>query len=395
MATYIGIGFSQNANPSDAALEAINQAKTQANQLNIHMAIVFSTIHYSRLETSALLRQYLPNTKIIGASTAGIILPDFIANRGIAVVVINSDQLKFGLGAARDLDSSDPRQAGAAIGRDAIADFGHHRRQVFVLFSDGLLKNSSALLSGLQQTLGTAFPVIGAGSSDSFHYKKNYQYFQDKFMSSSACGFLIGGQVNIGFGSSHGWKPLGKPRHITKTEGTAIRAIDGQKASHIYEDFFGKDFKTWPAARRRDIATVYPLGIYLAQERQYLLRNAVDIESDGSIICQGDVPEGSEVHLMIGNKDYCREAAIEAAHKASEGLYGKQPKLVLIFESLARQKLLGRHAIHEIQAIREVFGNTAPTVGMYCHGEMTPHLSPDGTVRTHLQNGSIVVLAID
>ena len=53
---------------------------------------------------------------------------------------------------------------------------------------------------------------------------------------------------------------------------------------------------------------------------------------------------------MIGNKDFCKHAAIKAAEEAKKNLLGKKPILAVIFESMARLKLLGRAAGDEIRA---------------------------------------------
>ena len=142
------------------------------------------------------------------------------------------------------------------------------------------------------------------------------------------------------------------------------------------------------------MAILYPLGIYLPEDNEYLLRNAIDILDDGSIVCQGEVPEGSEVHIMLGNKESCKQAARKAALEARESLKGRDPQFVLIFESLARNKLLGRGAFQEIQLIKEILGNKTPLLGMYSYGEIAPFNSLQHIKKTHLQNASIVILAI-
>ena len=127
---------------------------------------------------------------------------------------------------------------------------------------------------------------------------------------------------------------------------------------------------------------------------EYLLRNAVDILPDGGIVCQGDVPEESEVHIMIGGKDACKQAAYEAAQEAYESLLGKEAQLVIVIESMSRLKLLGRMAIDEIYRIKEIFGGNVPIIGMYANGEISPFQTLEKVKKPHLQNESIVVLAI-
>ena len=139
---------------------------------------------------------------------------------------------------------------------------------------------------------------------------------------------------------------------------------------------------------------LYPLGIYFPEERQYLLKNAVDILDDGSIVCQGDVPEGAEVHLMIGNRDSCVQSALSATQEIKEELGNKEPKFIFVIESLARHKILGRRAWLEIQAIKDVLGYATPLIGMYAFGEISPFGSLDNVRNTHMHNETILILAI-
>lgn len=394
MATHIGIGFSQETNISEAAFRAATQAKELNKQPLVDLVIVFNTIHYNPLETILSIRKVLPQAKVIGCSTAGIILSELIAMRGVGVLAITSDEMKFGISFMSDIETLDLRQAGAIIAKNAINDLGLQRRASFILFFDGLIKNNSPLIKGLHEILGNVFPVFGAGSSDDFHFKKSYQYFQDKTMEGSVVGLLLGGQAKVGYSCKHGWKPLGKPRTVSRVDGHIIKSIDNKKAIGLYEEYFLDEVKNIKLARLEQLAIRYPLGIYIEDENEYVLRNAVDILSDGSIVCQGEIPEGAEAHIMIGNKESCRQAAVDAATEARAGLQGKQPKLVLIFESLGRHKLQGRSTFKEIQSVKGILGHNTPIFGMYSHGEIAPLKSEDKIRKTYLQNESIIILAI-
>ena len=394
MATFIGIGFSQNPNTFLALREASAQAKRQINQSSSDLVFVFNTIHYNSSEILSSLKEIWEETPVIGCSTAGIILSESITSRGVAILAIRSEEIKFGVGSGSDVTAPETRQAGSLLARSTIANLGGHPRKAFLFFTDGLLKNSAPIIKGMQDVLGTFFPMVGAGSSDDFHFKKTFQYGPTEVMTSGAAGLLIGGQINLSIGSQHGWKPLGRPRIINQTDGHIIKTIDGKKASSLYEEYFGKEMEGLRAQQLGQMAILYPLGIYLPEDNEYLLRNAIDILNDGSIVCQGEVPEGSEVHIMLGNKESCKQAARKAALEVRKSLKGKNPQLVLIFESLARNKLLGRGAFQEIQLIKEILGPKTPLLGMYSYGEIAPFHSLQHIKKIHLQNASIVILAI-
>ncbi len=395
MATYIGTGFSNKNNASEAAQEAAFQARVQTKQHFINLAFVFTTIHYSPLETLNAVRQTLNHPDLIGCSTAGIILAESTELRGIGVIAIASDEITFTLSSVNDIAPEHMRLAGEHLARSAANDFGAHQRATMFLFSDGLQKNNSDLISGAQSVMGNAFPIVGAGSIDDFRFRQTFQYYQDQPLTRSAVALLMGGKMHVSIGSYHGWKPLGKPRIIDEAEGSVIKKIDGKAAALIYREYFGDDARLLQAKKLARMTILYPLGIYIEQDKDYLIRNIVEIRDDGCIVCQGDVPRGGEVHLMIGNEDFCKEAAAEAAKAVFETLNKKQPKLVIIFESLARQKLLGRGAIQEVHEIRKILGSGVPLLGIYTYGQIAPFHSLKHIGKSFWQNEAITIVAIE
>jgi len=394
LSTHFGIGFSRDIDEEKAAEQAAFQAKGRLGSNPAELIIVLSTIHYAPEKTVPIINKIFDKVRMIGCSTAGIIFSDFIETHGLAILAISSEEMKFGIGSVQNIDAHNIRMAGTVLAKNTLLDFGKHGRSIFIFFVDGLLRNSSILLKGIQEILGNVFPIVGAGSSDDFHFQKSFQIYHDKVLKSSAVGLILGGHIAVGVGERHGWRPLGKPRLITKVNENVIRTIDGKKASSLYEEYFGKKVESLRAIQLDPMSILYPLGVYVEGSNEYLLRNAVDILADGSIVCQGEVPEGAEVHIMIGNKDSCYQAATQAAQEAQRNLLGRQPQFIFIIESLTRLKLLGRMASEEIKKVKEVFGSHIPLIGMYANGEICPFQSVEKVRKPHLQNESIVVLAI-
>ena len=139
---------------------------------------------------------------------------------------------------------------------------------------------------------------------------------------------------------------------------------------------------------------MYPLGFYLEGPNQYLLRNIIDILEDGSIVCHEGIPQGAEVHLMISNNESCCNAAIETAELVKTSLADRPAKLILVFESLARHKILGSSAFSEIRAIKNIIGAATPIIGMCSYGELGPFGATDDIKNIYLHNESILIMAI-
>jgi len=395
MSIQIGIGFSKDENPFRAAQDASIQAKIQIKENPIQLVIVFATIHYSRIEALNVIKETFPEAKVIGCSTSGLILSKTIESWGISILAIGSQKLHFGVSCIKNISKNKINLASKELAQKAIEDFGLDRRQISLLLTDGLSQNNSLLLKGIQESFGFHSPILGAGSSDNFQSKKTYQYFENEVLTDSAIAVILGGQISTGFSSQHGWKPLGKPRIITKAKKNIIKEINNKKAISIYEEFFADQAISLFSHRLNRMRDFYPLGMLIEGEKKYLLQQVVDVTDKGDLICQGKIPEGTEVHIMIGNKDSCRQSALNAACEVKESLFGKTPDLVIVFESASRQKLLGRNIFQEIQIIKEVLGENVPIFGMYAYGEFAPLGTPGQTSQSFLQNETISILAIE
>jgi hypothetical protein len=394
LSTTIGIGFSQIPDPQKAALQACVQIKNILNSSDTDLLIVFVSPEYVSQGILDMITRSLRPKRLVGSSTGAIILSDGVTAHGIAIVGINSDEMSFGISVITDINNQDMRRTGFELAKKAIGDMQRPQREMFLTFSEGIEKDNTQFIRGIKDVFGGGFPVIGAISSDDFKYKQLNQFFQDQILQNSTVGVLLGGASAIALGCKHGFKPLGKPRTITQVDGHLIRTIDNKPAVDIYKHFLGAQADQLKNVTLNSHAAMYPLGIYTEEDRQYLLRNIIDILEDGSIVCQGGIPQGAEVHLMISNKDSCHQSAVSAAEAVKNTLGGKQAKLILVFESLARHKILGRSVSGEIMAIREILGPKTPLAGMCSYGEIAPFGSLNNIKNIYLHNESILIVAI-
>ena len=391
MITHVAIGFSQHPDSKTAAQEAALQAKRQLVRNKSHFSLVFMTSDYDPAAAVDIIHDILDGSKMIGSSSAGLILPNSIAMRGILIASVCCDEMDVEICYLENPLEEDHAEAGINFAQMSLNHFGNKRRDAFLFFMDETLRSNSGLLRGLEQTLGNRFPITGGSSSHHSQSSGSFQIYNKNILRNSAVGALWGGKIEAAVESRHGRRPLGKPRFIDKASKNIIETIDDQPADYIYREYFEKDTARISDQQLRRLASLYPLGFPLKEQSQYLLRSVIDILPDGSLICQGEVMEGSEIHLMIGNKTSCRQAAIESAQEVHTSLMGKKAKLIIVMESLTRLKLLGRMAVEEISEIKKILGYETPLIGLYSQGEIAPAGSQ---LKTCYQNDSIVIFAI-
>jgi hypothetical protein len=66
----------------------------------------------------------------------------------------------------------------------------------------------------------------------------------------------------------------------------------------------------------------------------------------------------------------------------------------LVFNCIARNKLFGRNATDEIEAIRSILGQDVPVIGFYTYGEIAPFGIEGAKRKSYFHNETAVVIAL-
>lgn len=398
MSISINLGWSDTNNSYEAGKSAATKAEKNRPQKTINLALVFASSHYNQYKLIKGIKNVIPNIHIFGCSVASAIISDNIIEDGVVIAILSSDPSSFhyshGLG--EDVKTNS-HLAGHQTAKMAINEFlrlsskYESKRKYFIMFPEGVTGNGVDILRGCQEILGSNFPIVGGSAGDSYLFKKTYQYSAGKIISDSVIGLLVGGEIDLGVGIKHGWNPLGKYRKITKTHANIIKEIDNQPAISIYEEYFDEETKTLKKEPLSMMGMLYPIGMKIPDEKEYIVRNPFKIGEEGDLICTAELPEGSDIRLMIGNKDGVINAAKKATITALKNLGDKKPKFALVFDSISRKKLLGRNSYKEIEAIKNIIGHDVPLIGFYTYGEQAPFTSKIYTGQSYFHNESIVV----
>jgi len=397
----IATGLSIKKDPILAAKEAITAARLELRSEKIDLAIVFSSINLSSsilLETINLsLEETVP---IIGCSGAAVISNQGIFIQGVVILLLSLSSGEYlNTACVQDIKTKTALNAGRELGEKLLYAFKDVRRVLSVIFSDGLMDEGSNLILGLQERLGTSFPLAGASAADNLRFLKSHVYFNKELFSDGAVGILLGGKFNFGLGIKHGWKPIGKPRTVTRSQGNIVWEIDSEPAVKIYEKYLACRVSELQKELKR-ISILYPIGMYLPGEEEYLLRNILSIGKDGSLRFQGNVFQGSLIRLMIGTKESCLAATRQAVEEAQKNLSGqvseskKMNNFVLVFDSVSRYMLLKRGAAKELQIIKETMGENTPIIGLYTYGEQAPLMAVSYAGQSYFHNQTIAILNI-
>jgi hypothetical protein len=403
----IGIGISLEKNPILAGKEAARLAKTNMRQGKIDLAFVFACTNLSYITLLKTIAASLQDAPILGCSSSSILCNQGVFKQGVAIMALGFPEGSgFKIACVKDIKNKGGINAGGDLGGRLLHNWPNIQRILSVVFSNAAIKDSAGLLYGLQERLGTTFPLAGSYVGDNLAGLRNYIYFNQELNSDACAGILLGGRLNFGLGIRHGWKPLGKPHLISASKDNTVYSIDDKPAAELYQEYLGYNL----ARLKRElkfISAFYPLGITAQGQQECLLRSIEGIENDGSLLLRGNIPKGSAVRLMIGTKETCLDAAKRAAEQAKKNIFdfttepGKDSKreptrrFALVFNSVSRQQLLRTDTKKEMAAVQERLGKDIPFIGVGTYAELAPLAMGGYRGKVYLYSQTINILTVE
>jgi len=362
-------GVSNNPDAFSAGAEACKKALTGI-ETGAELIVVFSTVAYDQGELLRGVRSISKEIALVGCSDAGEIVTSGPLSKNVVVLAIVADNIEFTVGVGEGTDK-DSFSAGKEAAKAVVAK-AKTPPSLFMMFLDGLAENGAAAVRGVQAVLGDKFPIVGGSAGDDFLFKKTYEYHNDKVLTNAVVGIGFSGDFSFGVGARHGWEPVGLPMKVTKSQGGKLLEVNGRPALCVYEDYFGRKAEELIKEPIAKMAYTYPLGMSVPGSSELLIRDVVLANDKGEITCAAEIPQGSDIRLMLGDSKKAIAAAKEVAQSVLLQLNGAEPKVVFVFNCIARWKLLGSEIGKEISAIQEVLGKDVPLIGFYTYGELAP-----------------------
>lgn len=384
----VGIGTGSSA--YRAATEACTQALYGLPQHKAELLIVFGSVTLDQDKLIEAISKTSPDSLVVGCSTAGELSSEgFATEKSVVVLAITSDQVKFWGGIGNHILWNAHRAGEDCMEQIEYESHGYVR-SAFV-FLDVISGNGDQALLGAAERLGKGFPLWGGAAADDLLFFETYQYYKDKAYSGSIVGLGLSGDFHAAGVVIHGFLPIGVARKVTRSKDLTLEELDGKPASSIYQEYFGEEhLHELHEGLLPSLAISYPLGVFLPESNDVVLRNPVSVEKKGTMKFTSPIPVGAEVRLMISDIEQALETTELAAKKVLEQLEGKKAKAIIVISSISRKKMLGARANEEISIIQRVLGRDVPIAGYYSYGQV------GGVIDEKLpfHNGSILIWAL-
>jgi hypothetical protein len=217
-------------------------------------------------------------------------------------------------------------------------------------FVDGFSKRINAFINSLFTVFGLECNYLGGGAGSLSMTQKPCLFTNDGLVQDKAVLALL--STHSGVGVSHGWKSISGPYRVTEADHNLIRTLDWKPVFSVYRDVIMDHSKTRVTADNFfDIAKSYPFGIAkLNAER--IVRDPLILLEDGTIMCVGEVPEGSFVDILHGNVHSLISAAGRARELGVESYGAPLKNTAMVFiDCISRVLFLHDRFEEEINAV--------------------------------------------
>lgn len=359
----VGIGYSNLKDPYKAGMEASQNAILGSGRPDL--TIFFTTFRYNPESVFQGVKDTVGNSKIIGASSEGIILYNNLFTTGVGVLTLSGEELKIGSSSIEDINLSSV-EAGEKAGKELLKS-GIKSGTVIILFDKDLL-DAYEMLYGLYNTMGPDFEYVGGGIGRAPGSQYTYKYTERGINNGPLVALLIDG-INFSIVAGHGFTSIRDPLIITKTLRNKILEVDGIPAVSAYTTRLN-------VKRNTDLLThmvLHPLGFpNLAGD--FIIRDPIKVNSDQSISFSVDIPKGAVGYIMKGEINRLIETAGYTAKEAVRKI--NFPQFCLVFDCISRSSLMKNKLKLELQTIKNSIGLDIPILGMLSWGEISSNKSP-------------------
>ncbi len=355
----------------------------QANP-NAQLVLLFGS---RKLAADQAIRSHIasqyPNAEIIGCTTSGEILDVQIYDESLCLTAIefSSSQVEV-----HTVDiNNDPENAP----KELADHFKKEGLKSFFVLSDGQMVNGTDLTTTLQDILPESTVITGGLAGDGTNFSETILWHNSDYGSGKiiGCGFY-GEHLQVNHGTMGGWDPFGPKRLITKSQDNILYSLDDKPALDLYKTYLGEHAQDLPAS-----ALLFPLLITGNQDKPEVIRTILNInQDDHSMIFAGDIPEGCYAQLMRANFDRLIDGAETAAKNAiNSSLTECTNGLVIMISCVGRRLLLKQRTEEELEAVKDIFGESNLYTGFYSYGEISP-LIKGGKCGLHNQTMTITSL---
>ncbi len=293
---------------------------------------------------------------IVGCSSAGEFTNDTQGDGKACAVAICSSALQFAVGIGRGI-SSDRRKAAEDMVRNfRCGQEGSNEYCSALILTDALAGHADELIEELTLKTGGSHQFFGGGAGDDANFRRTQVFVGKELASDAAVALEIISEKPIGIGVRHGWSPATAPMRVTESRGAVLVSLNASPILDVFREHAENTGQKFDQTDPMPFFLHNIVGIEMGDG--YKLRVPLAVNPDGSVLCAAEIPQGAAVCLMSTDVASAKEAAANATRAAVDQLNGHEPGVALFFDCVATRLRMGREFGNELDALKEVLGET-------------------------------------
>ena len=332
------------------------------------LAIIFISIKQDRKAVCEIINN--KGIDIIGATSSGEFIDGHESEGGIVILLLDLNKNSYSI-LFEDIQERSLEEATQSMIKSALKKF---EKPAFILVTT-LLKSDGGMLDGegmvryIEKLAGPDISMFGGMAGDDLSFKGTWIFTQSKSTDYGMAALVLDeSKIELHGLAFSGWKPMGVPRTVTKSEGNLIYSIDNRPALEIYLHLLGEEISS--SDDQIDffdrIGVHYPFQIE-RENREPKMCNPIGYDREKqALICESDVPQDSSLRFSTPPDFDIIETVIDKADELKNE-YNAEADALLIFSCAGRLSALGPLAQQENEGIQKVWN--APMAGFYTYGE--------------------------
>jgi len=234
----------------------------------------------------------------------------------------------------------------------------------WLIFLDGFSRRIAALVEAMLVNLGCNHHFIGGGAGSLTLKSQPCLFNNQGFLADAA--LLVKLPLPGGVGVAHGWEIISDSFKVTEASFTSLQTLDWRPAFEVYREAVAAHCDCLPTPDNFfEIAKAYPFGIGKFGA-EVVVRDPLMVGEGGALVCVGEIPEGSFVHILHGRPDSLVAAAGLAKQRAEASFPGQRADWLLLIDCISRVLFLADDFGRELAAIRD----HRPLIGALTIGEI-------------------------
>ncbi|MBX7057904.1 MAG: FIST C-terminal domain-containing protein [Leptospirales bacterium] len=319
------------------------------------------------------IRQLLPETAILGATTAGEILDDQVSDQRVVLSIARFRNARV-RSALAPCDKRSMRQVGLEMAAALLPELHEKEQKVFVVFASGTDQTDLGtpdLLRGIYESRPDV-PLAGGVAANAIGFDENlgrsadlgvtYVFTEQGLTARGAAGAcIVGPGLQIHRDVNLGWKTIGKKMRITRVlaegAGSRVFEIDGLPAAQVYRKYFGDQ-----------VAEGLPLTainfpFIVRRDQLEIAATPIVVYEDKSILYNELLMEGESIQFGFGEPGLVLNESMRIARSIAD--YPHSIEGMFVYSCATRRRQLDHVAASELKP----FHNIAPMSGFLTGGE--------------------------